>query len=306
MKTLVAYDPAVLEHDTGPGHPESIARAESIFSKLQKLGSVEWIEPWEPASLSLLNFVHNSKYTEQLFRLEGRSGYLDGDTPFSAGSIRAAQVTAGSGIALVDQILLGHRSTGFALARPPGHHAEIDFGMGFCLLNNVAIAAEYLKSKGFQRICILDWDVHHGNGTQNIFYEDPQVYFVSFHQYPFYPGSGSSEERGKGAGLGKTLNLPLPRLSDEADYLKAWLLFEREMLAYSPEIYLVSAGFDAHESDPLGEMNLTTRSFGIFTRKLKQLAQKSAQGRILSFLEGGYDLRALADSVALHVGELSA
>jgi acetoin utilization deacetylase AcuC-like enzyme len=233
------------------------------------------------------------------------SGYLDGDTPFSSSSFHAARLASGAGIFLADQVLGGGAKNGFALVRPPGHHAEEDHAMGFCLFNHIAVTAEYLKSQGIQKICILDWDVHHGNGTQNHFYADGSVYFTSFHQFPFYPGSGATEEKGEGPGLGATLNVPLPRGSGKSEYDRAWNLFEKEMDFFQPEFVLVSAGFDAHSRDPLGGMNLETRDFENFSIRIQALAETFAKGRLISFLEGGYDFGALGDSVRAHVEVLS-
>ncbi len=176
----------------------------------------------------------------------------------------AALLAAGSGVHLADAILDGRLRNGFAMVRPPGHHAESDFAMGFCIFNNIAITARYLQSKGIKKNLILDWDVHHGNGTQHMFYDDPNIYFISFHQFPFYPGTGSESERGIGAGFGTTLNFPLPRGSVEADYLKKFERIEQEMEEFLPDFILVSAGFDAHKADPLGGMNLSTKSFELF------------------------------------------
>jgi len=307
MKTLLAYQDIFLNHKTGNNHPENPDRLLSVLQARDALTKLNltWVSEFPDAAWENLLPIHDQAYLQSLQETQGRSGYLDGDTVVSPKSYEAALQAAGAGVYLAEEILRGRAQTGFALVRPPGHHAERDHAMGFCLLNNVAVAAKYLISQGVQKVCILDWDVHHGNGTQDAFYEDSQVYFVSFHQYPYYPGTGSSEERGYGAGLGTTLNLPLTRGSTETDYDKAWSLVEKEMEFFRPEVYLISAGFDAHKNDPLGGMELTSSSFARFTERVKRLAHQTAKGRILSFLEGGYDTKALRESVLHHVEVLS-
>lgn len=305
LKTGIAYREEFLKHDTGIGHPETHLRLVSILNSLGDLpnSNFEWISNFKEAGLSSLSSIHSPEYVRLVAKTisENKNGYLDGDTVFSPDSLSAATLASGAGIHLANQIMDGNLKNGFALVRPPGHHAESDFAMGFCIFNNVAVTAKYLQSKGIQRILILDWDVHHGNGTQHMFYEDPSVYFISFHQYPFYPGTGSEKERGSGAGIGTTLNFPLARGEVESAYLSKFDFIEREMDNFLPEFILISAGFDAHFQDPLGGMNLSTRSFELFTYKMKQMADKYCQGRILSFLEGGYDFTALSESVKVHL-----
>ena len=225
---------------------------------------------------------------------------LDPDTYVSRESLEVARLAAGGAIDLARAVASGRLHSGLAAVRPPGHHAEAGHAMGFCLFNNVAIAAQALRSEmGIERIAIVDWDVHHGNGTQHVFEGDRDVLFASLHQFPFYPGTGALDERGHDRGLGSTVNLPLPAGCGDAEYgLMFDTLLAPLLLAFKPEFILVSAGFDAHERDPLGGMRVTTRGFGLFARRLCAVADETCGGRIALALEGGYDLEALADSVA--------
>ncbi|MCW7489170.1 histone deacetylase family protein [Leptospira meyeri] len=305
LKTGIVFHEEFLKHNTGPGHPETHGRLESILDHLSDLPSKNflWKKDFLEAPLSVISSIHDPAYVRLVSRVceEKDTGYLDGDTVFSSHSYLAASLAVGAGLYLADEVLLGNLKNGMALVRPPGHHAEADHAMGFCIFNNIAITAKYLQSKGIKRILILDWDVHHGNGTQHQFYEDDSVYFISLHQFPFYPGTGSLSERGKGKGFGTTLNIPLARGAGEFEYLSSFPSIQREMEKFQPEFVLVSAGFDAHKKDPLGGMNLSTSSFGIFTQEIQKIANTYASGRMISFLEGGYDLNALAESVKLHL-----
>jgi acetoin utilization deacetylase AcuC-like enzyme len=233
--------------------------------------------------------------------LRGKEGYIDADTFVSPESVTIAELAAGGTVALVDQLIDGPVSKGFALVRPPGHHATPGRAMGFCLLNNVAIAAAHARARGLERVAIIDWDVHHGNGTQDAFYGDPHVLYVSTHQFPFYPGTGAVLETGTGEGTGYTVNVPMTAGGGDARYRGA---FERVILPalseYRPDLVIVSAGFDASARDPLAEMALSADAFGWMGRELRKIADASAKGRMLVALEGGYDL------VALEAGLLSA
>lgn len=307
MQTALAYREEFLLHDTGH-HPENSDRLVSILNKLKKTNYYKnLIRPeireaydYEVAAVHDLSYVKDFKK-----KSENGKGYLDGDTPYCEFSNKAALLAAGSGIALADLLLEKKAKNGIALVRPPGHHAEKEKGMGFCIFNNIAVTAKYLQSKGIGKILIVDWDVHHGNGTQNCFYNDDSVFFISTHQYPFYPGTGSLQERGSGLGSGYTLNIPLQRGSGDSDYKRA---FEEKILpvidSYQPEIILISAGFDAHKDDPLGGMELSTKAYEKFTEILLKKADEYCEGRVISFLEGGYDLEALADSVEAHLSVL--
>jgi acetoin utilization deacetylase AcuC-like enzyme len=228
------------------------------------------------------------------------------DVAISPASFDAAVCAVAATVTLASAIAGNKVSNGFALVRPPGHHAERTNAMGFCLFNNIAITARYLqRHHGVDKIAIVDWDVHHGNGTQHAFYEDPSVLYVSLHQYPYYPGTGSIAETGSGKGAGATLNCPLPANSSDASYQKAFTeLVLPRLNSFRPEFVLISAGFDAHRDDPLADMNLTTECFGWMTARLLEGAARFAGGKVLSLLEGGYDVGRLAECVALHIETL--
>lgn len=302
--TALIWKEEFLKHDTGL-HPERVERLIAIQNRLQETDYFSrLIRPNPlPASPEDIALVHNPVYIRNLRELSmhNRSGFMDPDTPYSQGTFQAASLASGAGILLADMVWKGECKNGIALLRPPGHHAVEESAMGFCFFNHVAIAAKHLQKIGVKRILILDWDVHHGNGTEATFYEDDSVLFVSIHQYPFYPGTGSSEDIGRGKGKGFTLNCPLPRGSLESKYREE---FDNKIFPkideFQPEIILVSAGFDAHKDDPLGGMELSTSSFENFTRWIVEKANQHCGGKILSFLEGGYDLKALADSVEAH------
>ncbi|HEX4351791.1 MAG TPA: histone deacetylase [Polyangiales bacterium] len=262
--------------------------------------------PARAASLAELTRVHAPTYVEQLeAQLARGSGTLDADTYYCPGTREAAWLAAGGAIDLAESLIAGTSRRGLALLRPPGHHAVPRSSMGFCLLNNVAIAATAALAAGLQRVAIVDWDVHHGNGTQEMFYDDPRVLFISLHQYPFYPGTGAAKEIGRGAGQGFTANLALPAESGDEVYGAAFRDVVLPLLrTYAPELVLVSAGFDAHARDPLANMNLSSDTYGAMASALIDLVDGPgpAEGRIGFLLEGGYDLHALNDSVQ-HVAQ---
>jgi acetoin utilization deacetylase AcuC-like enzyme len=284
-----------------PERPERLLAARD--GMLTALGEVpRLIVPVRPASLPELRRVHSPVYLDQLeSRLAHGSGQLDPDTYFCPDTREAAWLAAGAAIDLTETLLAGNSRRGLGLLRPPGHHAVPKSSMGFCLLNNVAVAASAALAAGLSRVAIVDWDVHHGNGTQDIFYDDPRVLFISLHQYPFYPGTGAAKEVGRGAGQGFTANVPLPAGSGPETYAAAFREVVLPLLrTYAPELVLVSAGFDAHARDPLADMNLSSESYGALASSLIDLvddASGPAQGRIGFLLEGGYDLNALSDSV---------
>jgi acetoin utilization deacetylase AcuC-like enzyme len=303
---LLMRDVRFREHVPGPGHPERPERLDAVDAALVPLpGGIAELAP-RAASDDELARVHSREYLAQLAAAEGRSTSFDPDTHASPRSVATARLAAGGLVELVTQIARGRATRGFAALRPPGHHAERERAMGFCLLGNVAIAARALQAQGFSRIAIVDWDVHHGNGTQHAFEAERDVLFASLHQFPFYPGSGALHERGSGAGVGATLNLPLPAGCGDAEYVSA---FEAVLLpvlhAFRPEFVLVSAGYDAHAADPLASMRLSTRAYAWFSARLDELAREHAEGRIAFALEGGYDLQALGASAAATLAALT-
>ena len=299
-RAAVLHSPRFQEHETG-NYPERPERLRVIDRQLA-LGDVlagRPEVPFGPASMTALRRVHDARYLDALIALAERGGgALDADTIVSPASWEVARLAAGAGVALVDAAIDGSAPHGFALTRPPGHHATPSHGMGFCLLNTVGIAAAHALARGFTRIMIVDWDVHHGNGTQDAFYEDDRVLYVSLHQWPLYPMTGLRDERGAGRGLGYTINLPLPPGRTDTDYLD--LMDEVVVPAgrsYRPELIVISAGYDAHGADPLGGMRLTADGFGLLTERLAALADAVCDGRLVAVLEGGYDPPATAASV---------
>jgi acetoin utilization deacetylase AcuC-like enzyme len=296
-RALVVDDPRFDRH-VPPGHhperPERLFAARGAIAENTASGvEFERVEP-RPASDEELARVHDSRFIESLAKLDGQTGYLDPDTYVSAESVSVARLAAGSLVAMVDKMIDGPVKKGVALLRPPGHHARPARAMGFCLLNNVAIAAAHARARGLDRIAIVDWDVHHGNGTQEIFWTDPHVLYVSTHQYPFYPGTGEADEVGDAGGKGYTVNVPLAAGGGDAEYAAA---FERIVLPvmadYAPDLVLVSAGFDASARDPLAQMELSANAFGWMARELARVTAGPAKGRMALALEGGYDLVAL-------------
>jgi acetoin utilization deacetylase AcuC-like enzyme len=295
----VARDKKFLEHDQGHGHPESPERLVAIDRALLDLKATLEEIPARAATREELERVHTSPYLDMLQRIRGKPTILDADTATSAGSIDAAFLAAGAAIELCTRVAKKETPPGLALVRPPGHHAVEDSAMGFCLLNNVAIAARALIAGGFaQRIAIYDWDVHHGNGTQDTFYEDPNVLYMSTHQSPFYPGTGAKSEVGHGKGEGSTLNIPLPAGTPDELFTRATkdvLLPAAENFA--PDMILISAGFDPFELDPLGGFRVTINGFKTVAALWREYAEKRCGGRIAGVLEGGYHLEGLGASV---------
>ena len=309
-KTGYLYNPLFLQHKTEP-HPENSGRLVAIDHKIRSadfFDSLEIIEP-RKATLDEIAFNHDTAYIADLDKsCQAGMQQLDADTKISRASYDAALLAAGAGLTAIDKILDGELDNAFCAVRPPGHHAEKNHSMGFCLFNNVAVAAHYARNtKNLNRILIFDWDVHHGNGTQNSFYRDSTVFYSSTHQYPFYPGTGDQDETGSGDGLGTTLNFPMRAFADDKTYLD---VVENRLIPtiynFKPELIIISAGFDAHKNDPLANIQLSTNCFGQMTALIKQAANEVCQGRLLSMLEGGYDYEALGDSVHLHLQQLSA
>ncbi|RMF86358.1 MAG: histone deacetylase [Nitrospinota bacterium] len=301
--------PDYQKHDTGFSHPERPARLEAIAKHLQATGlweSLALIEPYA-APVEWITEIHTPQYVQHIAEA-CRQGvrFLDADTVVCPLSYHIALLAVGGVMAAIDRVMGGEVDCAFAAVRPPGHHAERDRAMGFCLFNNVAIAARYLQNRyGLERILIIDWDVHHGNGTQHAFAGDPAVFYCSIHQYPHYPGTGSREEQGRGPGRGFTLNVPLPAGSGDTEYMAA---FEETILPqarrFCPDFVLISAGFDAHQADPLSAMRVSEEGFARMTEMVKSLARECCEGRLVSVLEGGYHLNALAHSVARHLRTL--
>ncbi|CUS35347.1 conserved hypothetical protein [Candidatus Nitrospira nitrosa] len=309
-KTGLVYHPAYLEHDMGPGHPESPNRLRAIMQRLEESGTAAQLTRIEPrrAEDEWITQVHTPAYVASLNRHAPKDGRvsLDPDTSMSSGSLHAAYLAAGGALAAVDAIMAHQVDHVFCAVRPPGHHAEAGRAMGFCLFNNVAIAARYVqKQYGLTRVLIVDWDVHHGNGTQHSFEDDPSVFFFSTHQYPHYPGTGRGTERGEGSGEGFTINVPMEAGEGDEEYhaifLKALVPVADE---FKPEFVIISAGFDAHKDDPLASMGLTEAGYTDLTHIVVGIAKRHAKGRILSSLEGGYNLTALAYSVDAHIKAL--
>ncbi len=305
--TGLIYHPDYLLHDTGTGHPENKNRLVSLMQYLEKTGllsDLKLIQPNSNPPLQWISKVHSPDYVEMVRQtcLKG-NGMLDVDTVVSFDSFKVALLAVEGVLEGVDEVMKGNLSNSFCAIRPPGHHAEKERGKGFCVFNNVAIAAAYLLEKyGLKKILIVDWDAHHGNGTQKIFYDNPRVYYFSTHQFPFYPGTGYENEEGEGEGKGFTFNMPMVAGSGDLEYIEVFENILYPMgLKFSPEFILISAGFDAHQDDPLAGLKVTTQGFRKMTGVVKRLAHECCQGRIVSVLEGGYDPGALSSSVEAHL-----
>ena len=304
--TLLITHPACLDHDPGAWHPECPDRLRAVLGALEDPAFESLRREAAPAATAAqLGLVHPAAHIESLLALRPEAGELvqiDGDTAIGAGSIDAALRAAGAALRGVDAVLGGEADTAFAAVRPPGHHAEPGRAMGFCLFSNAAIAAVHARvAWGAERVAVLDFDVHHGNGTQAAFRADPALFYGSSHQFPCYPGTGRASERG----VGNIVNAPLPPGSASGAFRTAWADHILPALrAFGPDLIIVSAGFDAHKADPLAELRLETADFGWITTEILAVADAVCRGRLVSVLEGGYDLAALADSAAAHVRAL--
>ncbi|MGO8989977.1 MAG: histone deacetylase [bacterium] len=310
-RTGVVKDRRYLEHVMDPGHPESPERLREIYQGIEeeemKGRVLAKVKP-RAATREELEMVHSPAYIDLIASTAGKPYVrLDGDTSTCAKSYEAALLAAGGFLELIKVVMQGKLDNGFALVRPPGHHAERDRAMGFCIFNNVAIGAHYaFKNFSLQKILIVDWDVHHGNGTQNSFYEDPRVLYFSTHRSAFYPGTGAAAEVGRGRGEGFTVNIPLSPGAGDTEY---GILFEKILkpiaLEYQPQLILLSAGFDTHYNDPLGGMEVTERGFARMTQILMEIAAATTQGKLAFTLEGGYNVAAERRSVKAVIEELS-
>ena len=305
MKTGLITSDTFQNHDTGPGHPEQIARVSVIIENFKKLNNKNIV--WKkPAIISddIIKDTHNADYLNLVKNSFPDKGFtsLDGDTILSPGSKEATFDAAGSIISAIDGVQNKEFKNAFCSVRPPGHHSNQNKAAGFCILNNIAIGAKYLLNKHkYNRVAIIDFDVHHGNGTQDIFYENENVLFISTHQYPYYPGSGSDKEKGK---FNNIFNIPLPAGTNSDEYLNAFEFALKKLREFKPEFVLVSAGFDAHVSDPLAQFKLETEDFYKITKRILETSKNFCNGKVVSILEGGYDLQALQDSTKRHVDAL--
>jgi acetoin utilization deacetylase AcuC-like enzyme len=305
MKTGLVTSDTYQNHNTGDGHPEKIDRVTAVIDNFKKLDNKNliWKKPVK-FDVSLLKITHNPDYinfVEKSFPSQGFS-FLDGDTIVSPGSKDATKDAVGSIIAAIDGVQNNEFKNAFCAVRPPGHHAEKNKAMGFCIYNNVAVGAHYLLEKyKLKKIAIIDFDVHHGNGTQDIFYENEKVLYISTHQFPFYPGSGTEKEKGK---FNNIFNIPLPAGTTSEEYLNAYEFVLKKVNEFKPEFILLSAGFDAHKDDPLAQLQLESKDFYEITKRTLELSKLYCDGKVVSILEGGYDLKALQESTELHVNAL--
>ncbi len=303
MNTAIVTSDSSDDHITGDGHPEQPKRVSAVINKLRKRDNLLWIKS-EKFDQKILKKVHGSDYIESVERSFPSSGlkFLDGDTIISPGSKKATYDAVGSIIKAVDGVETKKFKNAFCAVRPPGHHSEKNKAMGFCIFNNAAIGAQYLIEKyNYNRIAIIDFDVHHGNGTQDIFYDNKKVLYISTHQYPFYPGTGSENEKGK---FNNIFNIPLPAGTSSENYFEAYNHVLKKIDQFRPEFLIFSAGFDAHQDDPLAQFKLKSGDFYEITRRTLLTANKYINKKIVSILEGGYDLNALAESADEHIKAL--
>ncbi len=307
---ILYADPCFLRHETG-SHPESAERLRAVYAHLESTSLIERFDQGQirTAAADEISRVHEPEYIRQVERWSAAGGgQVESDTVMSGDSYEIACKAAGSAIDAVEQVVGGKYRRALCLIRPPGHHALREAPMGFCLFNNVAVAARHAVDRlGLSRVLIVDWDVHHGNGTQDAFYEDGKVFFFSSHRSPFYPGTGAAEETGAGQGLGATFNLPLRFGISRQEFRQRFQsMLEQAAARANPELVFISAGFDAHRADPIGSLGLESEDFSDLTRLVVQCADQYCGGKVVSLLEGGYNIRALAESVQAHAEELVA
>ena len=305
MKTGLITSNTYQNHNTGDGHPEKVDRVSAIIENFKKINNKNIV--WKKPSIvkkKILEITHSPdyiKFVQNSFPEKGLS-FLDGDTIISPGSKEATADAVGSIITAIDGVQNKEFHNAFCAVRPPGHHAERNKAMGFCIYNNVAVGAHYLLEKyKFNKVAIIDFDVHHGNGTQDIFYDNEKVLYISTHQYPYYPGTGGDKEKGK---YNNIFNIPLPAGTTSEEYLNAYEFVLKKIKEFKPEFILLSAGFDAHKDDPLAQFQLTSKDFYNLTKRTLNLAKLYCEGKVVSILEGGYDLNALQESTEMHVNAL--
>ena len=305
MKTGLITSDTYQNHNTGEGHPEKIDRVTVVIDNFKRLDNKNliWEKPTKFDQSFLIN-THSSEYIDLVSKSFPENGlaFLDGDTVVSPGSKDATKDAVGSIITAIDGVQNKDFKNAFCAVRPPGHHAEKDKAMGFCIYNNVAVGANYLIEKyKYNKVAIIDFDVHHGNGTQDIFYDNEKVLYISTHQYPYYPGSGTNDEKGKHNNI---LNIPLPAGTTSEEYLNAYEFVLKKIREFKPEFILLSAGFDAHKDDPLAQLQLESKDFYNITKRTLELSKQYCDGKVVSILEGGYDLLALQESTEMHVKAL--
>ena len=305
MKTGLITSNTYKNHNTGDGHPEKIDRVTAVIENFKKIDNKNliWKKP-NDYDQSILSKTHSSNYIDQVQNSFPTKGlfFLDGDTVVSPGSKDATKDAVGSIITAIDGVENKEFKNAFCCVRPPGHHAEKEKAMGFCIYNNVAVGANYLIEKyGYKKIAIIDFDVHHGNGTQDIFFNNEKVLYISTHQFPYYPGSGSEKEIGK---FNNILNIPLEAGTSATKYLNAYELVLKKLKEFKPEFLLFSAGFDAHIDDPLAQLKLNAEDYYTITKRTLEISKSFCRGNVVSILEGGYDLKALQDSTQRHVDAL--
>jgi len=307
--TSLIYDDIYLKHDTGANHPENAMRIKNTIEYLRSASIWQKLDIKKPraATIEEISTVHTISQIEEVAEIaKTGGGYLDPDTHVSPDSYEAALYASGALLTAIDLVMDKKADNAFCLVRPPGHHSTPAKAMGFCLFNNVAIAAKYIQSKyNLDRVAIIDWDVHHGNGTQDAFYDDPSVLYFSMHKYPFYPGTGAKEETGKGSGSGFTINVPLSYNTEPREYLRIFDdILKKRIKSFNPQFVLISSGFDAYRLDPISGLSLEASDFNALTKLTQNIANDCCEGRIVSCLEGGYHLLDLPKCIEAHLNGL--